>query len=139
MIVDAICRVCGRTCKADITVTNGDPSELEQPVKVVCPKCSSAKANNDGVYRQENDGSTTLDTTRHTMVRSPDGENRRRVELSTVTVPDLWHIAIALKEGRGRNIPQAAQVRAGDAILEAWHLAHDLLENLRAEKAGKPL
>ena len=60
-----------------------------------------------------------------TVIRSPGGAGRREVLLSSVLVPDLWHVAQGLKnEGRPK---------AGDQVLEVWYLAHDLLANLRGE------
>ncbi len=37
-------------------------------------------------------------------------------------IPDLWHIAMGLSPGRAR-----------EAVLETWHLAHDLKKNLAGD------
>jgi hypothetical protein len=53
------------------------------------------------------------------------GIKERQVKLEDVKVPDLWHIANHL-EARGFSKPCA------DAVLECWHLCHDLLKELRS-------
>jgi len=54
------------------------------------------------------------------IIRSPHGEGRREVEISKVYIPDLWGAAARVDNPVDR-----------EAILETWHLAHDLLDNLR--------
>lgn len=39
----------------------------------------------------------------------------------TMQVPDLWHI--------GEWLRKNGMESAGDAVIETWHLAHDLLNN----------
>ena len=56
-----------------------------------------------------------------TIIRHPKGQGREEVNIDDVQIPDLWHIAMALPE------PHQSM------ILETWHLAHDLLLNLRGE------
>lgn len=51
------------------------------------------------------------------------------LDLSRVQIPDLWHIALAVKDDE--LDPDRAE-QAGDLILEVWHLAHDLLKAARA-------
>jgi hypothetical protein len=46
---------------------------------------------------------------------------------SQIEIPDLWHIAMALKTEKGYG-PQAC-----DAILKTWHLAHGLRKALIEE------
>jgi hypothetical protein len=58
-----------------------------------------------------------------TIVRSPGGARRRDVVLREVQVPDAWHAAMALKDAGYNDMM--------DIVLETWHLAHDLLHNLR--------
>jgi len=60
-----------------------------------------------------------------TIIRCPKGTARREVPLAEVQVPDLWHTGQWLKE---QGCP-----KAGEAVLECWGLAHDLLANLRGE------
>jgi len=60
-----------------------------------------------------------------TIIRSPRGAGRHTVPLNEVQVPDLWHVASYLHD-QGHD-------EASNAVLETWHLAHDLLANLREE------
>ncbi len=53
-----------------------------------------------------------------TIIRSPEGEGRREVELSQVQVPDAWHLA--------RSLPSNDR----DMVLELWHLCHDLKRHI---------
>lgn len=55
-----------------------------------------------------------------TLVRFPKGSGRKEVPLSSVQIPDLWHIAQATLDLDEKR-----------KILECWHLAHDLLTALR--------
>jgi hypothetical protein len=54
------------------------------------------------------------------IVLSARGSARREVLLSEIQVPDLWEIATRKLNPTDRK-----------AVLETWHLAHDLLDNLR--------
>ena len=52
----------------------------------------------------------------------------RTVEVSKITIPDLWHVAMALKD-MGDKEPRfggAYGMSASEAVLECWHLCHDL-------------
>ena len=55
------------------------------------------------------------------IIRAPKGTNRCEIALKDIKIPDLWHIAMTFRE----------PVRG--AILETWHLAHDLLQNLAGD------
>jgi hypothetical protein len=57
------------------------------------------------------------------LVRFPNGSKRHEVELSSITIPDCWHIAA--------NLRDAGNSQAADMVLECWHLCHDLLEHAR--------
>lgn len=63
------------------------------------------------------------------IIRAPGGRNRRIVAIEDVKVPDLWHVA----EKIGLETPM------GKDVLECWHLAHDLLANIKAYNEGKEL
>jgi hypothetical protein len=57
------------------------------------------------------------------ITRAKGGTGERSVGLAEIRIPDLWHLASALKEaGCGEQ--------SGE-VLECWHLAHDLLSALR--------
>lgn len=49
------------------------------------------------------------------------GTQERSVPVGGICVPDLWHIAKALR--------QSGNDRAAEAVLETWHLANDLLRH----------
>ena len=59
-----------------------------------------------------------------TIIRSPKGTERREVEIDKIQVPDLWHIAMMLEDQGKEN--------AMKAVLDCWHLAHDLITNIQA-------
>lgn len=71
-----------------------------------------------------------------------DGEDERDVDLDSISIPDLWHLAqvlpdifrwAELPEDRGGDGPAAGQrkgERAAESVLECWHLCHDLLRTL---------
>lgn len=61
----------------------------------------------------------------NTIIRAPRGTRRQEVPIEQVTVPDLWHLAEHL-EAEGKHSTAVM-------VLECWHLAHDLLANLRGE------
>ena len=69
-----------------------------------------------------------------TVTLAPRGTRRKVEQVDQLHVPDLWHIAMWLQE----NEPQIHNHLRGqtwsEAILETWHLAHDLLENIRNPK-----
>lgn len=63
-----------------------------------------------------------------TITRSKGGTKERKVPIDRVQIPDLWHV--------GRHMIQEgglAHKEQGEAILECWHLCHDLLRELREE------
>jgi len=68
------------------------------------------------------------------IIRSMDGTARREVELSDIKVPDMWHLYIRLREDK--RLDNGLRAAAED-VLETWHIAHDLLKNLKLlEKKG---
>lgn len=66
------------------------------------------------------------------ITRSKGGTGERQVDVNSILVPDLWHVAQAISTGRARDVLP----RAGDSILECWSLCHDLLRHLREEEAN---
>jgi hypothetical protein len=66
------------------------------------------------------------------VVLAAKGTARRVVRLRDVEIPDLWHIACALRKDR-RYGPSAA-----DAVLACWYLAHDLKRNLAGDIGPLP-
>jgi hypothetical protein len=57
------------------------------------------------------------------VILSPKGSARKEVPIGEINIPDLWHIAMAYPENS----------REREAILETWHLAHDLKRNLAGD------
>ena len=56
-----------------------------------------------------------------TVVLAKGGTDERIVEVREIVIPDLWHIA--------NRLPADER----DAVLETWHLAHNLLDHLKDE------
>lgn len=54
---------------------------------------------------------------------------QRTVPLEEVVIPDLWHIYTWLENAGNKE--EAAKV------LETWHLAHDLLRNIKERYVPK--
>lgn len=51
-------------------------------------------------------------------------------------MPDLWHLAMWLKDNQeciGISHDHLHGQLLSDAVLECWHLCHDLLLNLRGD------
>lgn len=62
------------------------------------------------------------------IVRHKGGTAQKTVPISQIVVPDLWHIAQAELDLDCRR-----------AILETWHLAHDLKRHIETPDAPEPL
>lgn len=71
-----------------------------------------------------------------TIIRAPRGTLRNTIKVDEIIVPDLWHAAeyhreqIKLTRGPHRVWHQ----RQNEMILEIWHLAHDLVTNIQADR-----
>lgn len=61
------------------------------------------------------------------------GTAEKTVELKEIVIPDLWKVA-QIKELEGYTLGDKS---VKEAIIEGWHLAHDLLNTLRAIEEGK--
>lgn len=55
----------------------------------------------------------------HPGSQAEGAENMVEVDISRITVPDIWHIAQANKD------PMQQQM-----LLQCWHLAHDLKDHI---------
>jgi hypothetical protein len=64
-----------------------------------------------------------------TVTRHPKGQHPKEVRITSVHIPDLWHIAMALKELSVKN-GNTWMDFAADEVLEAWHIAHDLKDHV---------
>jgi len=66
------------------------------------------------------------------ITRSPKGAGKRKVELSQVQIPDLWHLAMWLNDADGDRTVKKLQPNPvwPGMVLECWHLCHDLVANL---------
>jgi len=58
--------------------------------------------------------------TESVVIFSKGGTKERSVPVSSIQIPDLWHLALAQDDPRSK-----------DAILQVWHMAHDLLRHIR--------
>ena len=66
-----------------------------------------------------------------TFTRSKGGTAEREEPINGITVPDLWHLAQALKDGKlTRN--KTILAKAAEEVLECWHLAHDMKRHLQS-------
>ena len=68
-----------------------------------------------------------------TFTRSKGGTAEREEIISQIQVPDLWKIAEVF-QGKSNTIymSKANREAVADAILECWHLAHDMRKHLQA-------
>lgn len=66
-----------------------------------------------------------------TIIKAPKGTKRREVDIDKIQVPDLWHI--------GRYLIEHDNEKAGEQVLECWHLAHDLITNIQAYNHNQKL
>ena len=68
-----------------------------------------------------------------TFTRSKGGTAEREEIISQIQVPDLWKIAELFQDkANAIYLPTAARKAAADAILECWHLAHDLRKHFQS-------
>ena len=68
-----------------------------------------------------------------TFTRSKGGSAEREEIISQIQVPDLWKIAELFQDkANAIYLPTAARKAAADAILECWHLAHDMKRHLQS-------
>ena len=68
-----------------------------------------------------------------TFTRSKGGTAEREEIISQIQVPDLWKIA-EIFQGKSNTVymSKANRGAVADAILECWHLAHDMRKHLQA-------
>jgi hypothetical protein len=62
------------------------------------------------------------------IILAPGGSLRREVELCNVHPTDIWHLAMTIANEEWESIDPE---KASETVLELWHLAHDLLWNLK--------
>ena len=67
-----------------------------------------------------------------TFTRSKGGTAEREEIISQIQVPDLWKIA-EIFQGKSNTVymSKANREAVADAILECWHLAHDMRKHLQ--------
>ena len=79
-------------------------------------------------YNEEGEREELADPT---FTRSKGGTAEREEPINGITVPDLWHLAQALKDGKlTRN--KTILAKAAEEVLECWHLAHDMKRHLQS-------
>ena len=63
------------------------------------------------------------------IVRAKGGTAERVVKVDQIEVPDLWFISQFMLEKR-----QSKRMKEmSTAVLECWHLCHDLLKNIKGQ------
>jgi hypothetical protein len=60
------------------------------------------------------------------ITRALNGEHERQAHINDVQIPDLWHVAMYLRE---HDLGMWATM-----ILETWYLAHDLKKHIQKEE-----
>ena len=65
-----------------------------------------------------------------TFTRSKGGSAEREEIISQIQVPDLWGMISHLKDGGTLN--KVSRTQIADAMLETWHLAHDMKRHLQS-------
>jgi len=77
----------------------------------------------------------------HLITLNPGYPSEQTVDPQQLQVPDLWHLAQALKEN-GKDFflrdVKILHLEASAGILDTWHLAHALKEYIRKEAARMP-
>jgi len=66
-----------------------------------------------------------------TIIRGAKGAAGSKIDLDNIQVPDLWHAAMFLQDN--------GALHASLAVLDCWHLAHDLITNIQAFNSGTEL
>jgi hypothetical protein len=57
------------------------------------------------------------------------------IPVAEIEVPDLWHLAMALKNGTIKS--KKTQALASAQVLDLWHLTHDLKRGIQALAEAK--
>ena len=65
-----------------------------------------------------------------TFTRSKGGTAEREEPINGITVPDLWHLYMALKDGQLTR-SKKVQAELADVVYETWQLAHDMRKHLQ--------
>jgi len=65
-----------------------------------------------------------------TFTRSKGGTAEREEIISQIQVPDLWHMISHIRDGV--TLVPAYRTQIADAMLECWHLAHDMKRHLQS-------
>ena len=55
--------------------------------------------------------------------------NQNGVEIDITTIHDLWHIAKGIKDGT--KLAKDCQGLAGEMVLDVWHQAHAMRDEIR--------
>lgn len=79
------------------------------------------------IYTSISKGSIMANDTKVTLCTGGEGEHT--ASISKIIIPDLWHIARAVRACDGIMYRD----KSADQILEVWHLAHDLKNHIREE------
>ncbi len=62
----------------------------------------------------------------NTLTIHKGGTGEREIEIRSITVPDLWHVATRLRE--------AEQINDVQMVMDCWHLAHAMKDHLQQQE-----
>ena len=68
-------------------------------------------------------GSNASRVSRETVTLAKGGKDERTVNIRSLDIPDLWHIAMMMENDHRFELH-------AKAVLDVWHIAHDLKREL---------
>ena len=106
-----------------ITVSDTEALHLQRGGEALPIESAEAKADMEQYAKETEPLATTPSISEvKTITRAPEGAARRVVPIQQVEIPNLWHVAQHLRDNVSTTF--------ADAVLECWHLCHDLRLNL---------
>lgn len=73
-----------------------------------------------------------------TIIRAPKGSLRKTVKVDEIIIPDLWHVAMYHQDAATKpslnHVERAWHKKQAEMILDTWHLTHDLITNIQADR-----
>jgi hypothetical protein len=65
------------------------------------------------------------------IIRSREGTDRHVQSLEEISVPDIWHTVMLVKDLAEGRTPERQFTKAdAEMLLETWSLCHDLLKHI---------
>lgn len=65
------------------------------------------------------------------IVRSRDGQQRHIQHVNEVKIPDAWHALMVLQDQVEGIATRPLTANDVEALMETWHLCHDLLTHVK--------